>query len=117
LLPKKARIGLFHRILLLLETITAIVRKAARELTQADGAIGNYWANYHVATTEEIQLLQALADTTSVALENVRVYTELEQRVRDRTLELQTSNKLFLLQNQRQIGIIYLCEVGGVRAF
>jgi signal transduction histidine kinase len=57
------------------------------------GAIGNYWADRHVATPEEIRLLQALADTTSVALENVRVYTELEQRVRDRTLELQTANK------------------------
>jgi signal transduction histidine kinase len=57
------------------------------------GAIGNYWANYHVATPEEIKLLQALADTTSVALENVQVYAELEKRVNDRTLELQVANQ------------------------
>ena len=57
------------------------------------GAIGNYWADRKVATAEEVRLLQALADTTSVALENVQVYTELEQRVRDRTQELQLANQ------------------------
>lgn len=57
------------------------------------GAIGNYWAKPHLATPEEVRLLQALADTTSVALENVQVYTELEQRVRDRTHELQAANQ------------------------
>ncbi|HWD69714.1 MAG TPA: HD domain-containing phosphohydrolase [Solirubrobacteraceae bacterium] len=43
------------------------------------GAIGNYWAEQHEATAREVQLLQALADSTAVALENVRVYTELEK--------------------------------------
>jgi signal transduction histidine kinase len=57
------------------------------------GAIGNYWATPHLATPEEIRLLQALADTTSVALENVQVYTELEQRVHDRTQDLKTANQ------------------------
>ena len=57
------------------------------------GAIGNYWATPHRATPEEVRLLQALADTTAVALENVQVYTELEQRVKDRTAELETANK------------------------
>ncbi len=57
------------------------------------GAIGTYWANFHEATPAEIRLLQALADTTSVALENVQVYTELENRVRDRTAELETANR------------------------
>jgi putative nucleotidyltransferase with HDIG domain len=42
------------------------------------GAIGNYWAEPHEPTTREVQLLQALADSTAVALENVRVLTELE---------------------------------------
>jgi light-regulated signal transduction histidine kinase (bacteriophytochrome) len=36
--------------------------------------------------------LQALANITSVALENVQVYQELEQRVKDRTAELQSAN-------------------------
>ncbi|HYE74437.1 MAG TPA: ATP-binding protein [Blastocatellia bacterium] len=57
------------------------------------GAIGNYWADQHVPTAEEVKLLQALADTTAVALENVRVYEELEQRVRDRTAALELANK------------------------
>jgi putative nucleotidyltransferase with HDIG domain len=42
------------------------------------GAIGNYWARRHRASAEEVELLQALADSTAVAIENVRVYQELE---------------------------------------
>jgi len=42
------------------------------------GAIGNYWASSHRPTPEELELLQALADTTAVAIENVHVYEELE---------------------------------------
>jgi signal transduction histidine kinase/DNA-binding response OmpR family regulator len=56
------------------------------------GSIGNYWAQPHRPTPEEIELLSALADSTSVAMENVRVYAELEQRVLDRTTELQAAN-------------------------
>lgn len=53
------------------------------------GAIGIYWSVYHEPTDEEIKLLQALADSTAIAMENVQVYHELEQRVVQRTLELQ----------------------------
>lgn len=56
------------------------------------GAIGVYWAQQHQPTAQEVDLLQALADTTSVALENVQVYNELEQRVQNRTLELEFAN-------------------------
>ncbi len=52
------------------------------------GAIGNYWARRHRATDEEVQVLSALADSTSVALENAELYRTLEQRVADRTAEL-----------------------------
>lgn len=52
------------------------------------GAIGNYWASRHRATEGEVQLLQALADSTSVAMENVQVYAELEARVQQRTQQL-----------------------------
>lgn len=48
------------------------------------GAIGNYWATPHQAGETELRLLQALADSTSVALENVRLYEEQERRVRQR---------------------------------
>ena len=53
------------------------------------GAIGIYWAQLHRATGDEIQLLQALANTTAVAFENVRLLTNLEQRVKARTRELE----------------------------
>lgn len=52
------------------------------------GAIGTYWATAHVPTPEEIELLSALANSTSIAMENVQLYSELEQRVQQRTEEL-----------------------------
>lgn len=55
------------------------------------GAIGTYWAEPHKATPDEIRVLQALADTTAVAMENVQMYSELERRVRDRTAELEAA--------------------------
>jgi GAF domain-containing protein len=41
------------------------------------GAIGNYWAGRHRSTPEEVYLLRALADSTSVAMENVRMFEDL----------------------------------------
>jgi signal transduction histidine kinase len=38
-------------------------------------------------------LLEALANTTAVALENVRIYAELEQRVQERTRQLEAANR------------------------
>lgn len=52
------------------------------------GAIGTYWATPHVASAAEIQLLSTLANSTAIALENVQLYAELEQRVAQRTSEL-----------------------------
>ncbi len=57
------------------------------------GAIGVYWAQPKHATPEEVELIQALANTASVAMENVQVYTELEQRVALRTQQLEALNK------------------------
>lgn len=57
------------------------------------GAIGNYWASNHLPTSEEVHLLQSLADITSVSIENVYVYNELEERVKQRTRELVEINK------------------------
>lgn len=56
------------------------------------GAIGNYWAERRAPAEGDVALLQALADTTAVALENVRVYADLERRVRERTAELEAAN-------------------------
>jgi diguanylate cyclase (GGDEF)-like protein len=57
------------------------------------GAIGNYWAHRHQPSEREISLLQALADSTSIAIEHVQIYSELEQRVRDRTAALEKANE------------------------
>lgn len=56
------------------------------------GAIGNYWARPYRPSQEQVKLLQVLADTTAVAMENVQVYSELEHRVAVRTAELQAMN-------------------------
>src|ERR1043166_68130 len=59
----------------------------------AVGAIGVYWATPHRPTDREIELLQALANTTAVAMENVQVYLEMEKRVADRTRQLEATNR------------------------
>ena len=55
-------------------------------------AIGTYWADTHIAATEEIDLLQSLADIIAVSMENIRVHDELEQRVAERTQSLEEVN-------------------------
>lgn len=82
------------------------------------GAIGNFWARKYRPTDHQIALLQALADTTAVALENLQIYAELEERVRDRTAELEArtedvrrlavTDELTGLNNRR--GFIALAE-------
>lgn len=57
------------------------------------GAIGNYWASHHECTPQELMLLEALANTTAVAMENVEVYQNLERQVRERTRDLQAVNQ------------------------
>lgn len=52
------------------------------------GAIGNYWATPHLPSAEEMRILQALADTTSVAFENVNLYDQLQGKI----AELEASN-------------------------
>lgn len=46
------------------------------------GVIGSYWARCHRPTNEELNMLQALADSVSIAMQNVQLYTELEQRIK-----------------------------------
>ena len=58
------------------------------------GAIGVYWQEAHTPTDQEIAILEAIANTTAVAIENVQIYDELEDRVQVRTLELQMVNQL-----------------------
>jgi hypothetical protein len=65
------------------------------------GAIGTYWARRCKATPEEVSLLQALADSASIAMEAVDVFTNLEHRVAERTAELKRrSNELEVLNRE-----------------
>lgn len=57
------------------------------------GAIGTYWAKPYVPTERELMLLQSLADMTTVAIENVNLYLDLENRVNQRTSELEEARR------------------------
>lgn len=47
------------------------------------GAIGIYWKDHFRPSEKQLELLQALADTTSVALENVNLYSHLQERIQE----------------------------------
>lgn len=57
------------------------------------GAIGVYWAQPYGATQQQVRLLQALADSTSIAMENVQIFAEMEARILKRTEELAAANR------------------------
>ncbi len=57
------------------------------------GAIGTYWAVRRQPRPEEVRILQALANSTSVAMENVQLYAGLEQKVAERTARLRELNE------------------------
>ncbi len=54
---------------------TAIVVPIGRECSV--GAIGCYWMHSHRVGDDDVSVLQALADSTAIAMENVRVLAEL----------------------------------------
>jgi signal transduction histidine kinase len=56
------------------------------------GAIGNYWAVHQKPSETNVRLLQALADSTSIAMENVELLASLESRVAERTTQLEAAN-------------------------
>ena len=57
------------------------------------GAIGTYWATKRHATPEDIELMQALANATSLTIENVGFQKDLERRVIERTEDLARTNQ------------------------
>lgn len=57
------------------------------------GAIGTYWARRRTVSEEEVALIQVLADSTALAVENVQIYADLERRVKERTASLEGANK------------------------
>jgi len=76
------------------------------------GAIGNYWAKPHHPTQEQVRLLQALADSTAIALERFRVQQEMENLIHLRTRELEKANQELrqdaLLRRQMEAKIVHL---------
>lgn len=86
------------------------------------GAIGNYWSVVRKVAVNEVELLRALADSTSVAMENVEIHAELERRVRERTLELEAANRALLSQHdalvelQRQRDVLSALVVHDLRS-
>lgn len=64
------------------------------------GAIGTYWSKKYLPTEEQVTLLQSLADITAVTIENVNLYNELDQRVKDRTAELEIATAKLQSANQ-----------------
>ncbi|OLP15561.1 hypothetical protein BST81_25685 [Leptolyngbya sp. 'hensonii'] len=77
---------------------------------QPIGAIGNYWVEPHQPQVDQVKLLQALADTTAVAIENVQVYAELEERIQQRTAELHQLNGVLLRSNQELEQFAYVAS-------
>jgi hypothetical protein len=57
------------------------------------GAVGVYWARTYKATDTELELLQTLANTTAVALENVRLFQDLNNVLRLRSAQLDAATR------------------------
>jgi two-component system NtrC family sensor kinase len=60
---------------------------------QAIGAISVFRRDVHRFSADEQELLLALADQAAIALEHARLYTEQEQRVAERTRELDAQKR------------------------
>ncbi|HEX8050044.1 MAG TPA: diguanylate cyclase, partial [Solirubrobacterales bacterium] len=71
------------------------------------GAIGIYWAEQHCPTEREIALAQALADSTAVAMEHVRVLGELKE-----TAALAETDSLTGLPNRRAWDEVLASAIG-----
>lgn len=82
-IPQAAYEPTFVRSLAMLPVATAAV----------SAAIGVYWAEVHETTPAEADLLFALAESTSCALESVWTRTALERKVAERTAELEVAHE------------------------
>ncbi len=91
------------------------------------GAIGIYWAHNYTASPRELELLQSLADSTAVAIENIQVIDKLKKQneaIAVKVDELKRANLKLeaetVLRNQLQkelfeSNVLYhttLCSVG-----
>jgi light-regulated signal transduction histidine kinase (bacteriophytochrome) len=53
------------------------------------GAIAIYWARQHTISRSEIDIVEAVAHTTGVVMENIHLCSDLDRRVQERTLQLE----------------------------
>jgi diguanylate cyclase (GGDEF)-like protein len=58
------------------------------------GAIGTYWADIYHPTEEQINFLQALADSTSVAMENIKLLIKLENDNKESSVQVKITQEL-----------------------
>lgn len=61
------------------------------------GVIGNYWSNSYEITQDELEILQTLAETVSVAMENVTLYSVLEKQVKDLTSSNRSKEEFLMI--------------------
>ena len=77
--------------------VKSLAMVAIRQLDPL-GALGAYWASRHRPTAEEVDVLQALADSGAVAIANVIAYRELENS------RMETLQRLALAAEYRDDG-------------
>lgn len=65
------------------------------------GAIGNYWATTHSPTPDQLRILQIIADSTAVAIQNILAHQEFEERIRLLTEKLEAASEE--LQGEAQL--------------
>lgn len=53
------------------------------------GAIASYWIREYSPSYDELNLLQALADISAICIERVKLYSEMEDLVKERTAQLE----------------------------
>lgn len=83
------------------------------------GAIGAYWSTPHLATREEIELLEILTDTTAVAIANVQLFQKLtnQNALKDKFIAMlahELRNPVAPISNGVQLLKLKLGETGAV---
>ncbi len=71
--------------------VKSLVMTPIGEVTPV-GALGVYWAESHSAAPDELDSLAELADAARVAMDNARLWEDLEMRVVDRTRQVEEAN-------------------------
>ncbi|MEH2191465.1 MAG: hybrid sensor histidine kinase/response regulator [Nostoc sp.] len=83
------------------------------------GAIGAYWSTPHLATPEEIELLEILTDITAVAIANVQLFQKLtnQNALKDKFIAMlahELRNPVAPISNGVQLLKLKLGETGAV---